>query len=72
MIGTLSGDRTSEAAVINASGQVVGGSVSRTGLERGFFYSGGSLQSLGPGSPNDLSDLGDVVGIDDSRRALVR
>ena len=71
-LGTLPGDFASFPNAINDRGEVVGASFSADVILRAFFWSpAGGMVDLGEGSASDLTDLGDIVGRIEERRAVV-
>ncbi|HWE03253.1 MAG TPA: right-handed parallel beta-helix repeat-containing protein [Tepidisphaeraceae bacterium] len=71
-LGALPGDTTSDAAAINASGQIAGVSYGADSIARAFLYSKGAMQSLGTlgGSISQAFGVNDsVVVVGDSTLA---
>ena len=67
-LGVLPGHTSSDARAINNKGQVVGNSVTETGVSHAFLWNLGTMRNLGP-LPGDISSQaqalnvgGDVVG----------
>lgn len=71
-LGVLPGDGVSSASALNSKGQVVGSSISPTGISHAFLYSGSGLIGLGtlPGGTtaqaSGINTAGQVVGVSDT------